>query len=230
MDTLLGRLTAETRARVAWAKKPIENGLARLRAEPLTDELVVEVVEDTVKPLLSLGRAFREVVGASPDEWRARLMEDFKREENQLAAFVADEDSRDTLHWIVSLLRVFLGLTLSVPPEFIEQLDEAAFAGVTADEDFKPYLRALVVLMAAAEAAKEGRDPGRARDLLDVAFLELIKFRNVLRKHGVSLTPFPYETTDDRRKGLLEAVDRLRRTLSDDDWRVLEKARAGNLR
>jgi hypothetical protein len=68
VDTLLGRLTAEARARLAWAKNPIENGLARLRTEPLTDGLVTEVVEGTLKPFLSLGRAFAELVGANPNE------------------------------------------------------------------------------------------------------------------------------------------------------------------
>jgi hypothetical protein len=66
--------------------------------------------------------------------------------------------------------------------------------------------------------------------LLDVAFLELNKFRATLRKAGVFLTPFPTETVEDRRRGLLESAERLRRSLSDDDWRVLEQARVRNLR
>ena len=86
------------------------------------------------------------------------------------------------------------GLTLSVPPEVIAQIDETLFDRLGADRDFKPYIRVLVVLMAAAETRKGEGDPQRARDLLDVAFLELIKFRAALRRLGVCLTPFPLDT------------------------------------
>ena len=212
------------------AKKPIENGLARLRAEPLTDELVAKVADDTWKPVASIGRAFWEVVGANQDEWRARFVDDFKLEERQLAAFVEQEDSRDTLRWVLGLLHALLGLTLSVPPESMTGIDETRFARLGADEDFKPYVRTLVVLMAAAETRKVGGTPERARDLLDVAFLEVNKFRGTMRRLGVSLTPFPSETLEERRRGLLESADRLRHTLSDDDWRILEQARMRDLR
>ncbi len=36
LETALASLPTAARARVAWAKEPIENGLARLRTEPLT--------------------------------------------------------------------------------------------------------------------------------------------------------------------------------------------------
>jgi hypothetical protein len=230
VEKVLSRLPAETRARVAWAKKPIEIGLARLRTEPLTDDLVAQVADETWKPVASLGRAAWEIVGSNLDEWRARFVDDFKQEEQQLAEFLADEDSRDTLRWVLGMLQSFLGLALSVPPEFMVQIDETLFARLGADEDFKPYIRTLVLLMAVAGTRKAGAEPQRARDLLDVAFLELHKFRATLRRVGVSLTPFPTETVEERRRGLLESADRLRRTLSDEDWRVMAQARMHDLR
>jgi len=202
----------------------------RLRTEPLTDELVVQVSDDARLPLLSIARPFWRLVATNPGEWRARLMADFERNEQSLTAFVADEDSGDTLRWIVGILKSFAGLTLSVPSELANELDEAAFASLKSDGNFNAYLRALITLMAAAEAAKQGGDPGRARNLLDVAFLELVKFRSALRKQGVSVTPFPYETIEERRRRLLEGSDRLRKALSPDDWRVLEQARVSDLR
>jgi hypothetical protein len=60
--------------------------------------------------------------------------------------------------------------------------------------------------------------------VLDVETVELNKFRATLRKQGVSLSPFPLETVEERRRGLLESADRLRNALSEDDWRVLEQA------
>jgi hypothetical protein len=230
VETVLGRLPAETRARVLWAKKPIQDGLARLRSEPLTDELIAKVADETWKPISTLGRVFWEIVGANQDEWRARFVDDFRREEQQLAAFVEHEDSRDTLRWVLGLLQSFLGQALSVPPEFIAEIDEALVARLGADEDFKPYIRTAVALMATAETRKVGGDAQRARDLLDVAFLEINKFRATLRRQGVSLTPFPLESVEERHRGLLESAARLRQTLSEDDWRVLDQARMRDLR
>jgi hypothetical protein len=230
VETVLARLPAESRARLAWAKKPIENGLARLRTEPLTDELVSQITDETWKPLASLGRALEEMISTNLDEWRARLVDDFKLEEEQLAAFVEDESSRDTLRWILGVLQSFSGLMLSLPREFLARIDENLLAQALADEDLKPYLRAIAVLLAAAETRKAGGDPARARDLLDVAFLELSTFRATLRKQGVSLTPFPSETIEERRRGLLESADRLRTVISSEDWRTLEQARVRDLR
>ncbi len=230
VETVLARLPAEARARVSWAKKPIEEGLTRLRMEPLTDDLVAEVTDKMWGPFGSLWRALGEIVGTNQGEWRAKFVDDFNLEEHQLAAFVEQEESRDTLRWILGLLQSFLGLALSIPPEFSAQIDETTFAKLSADEGFKPYMRTVVVLMAAADTRRAKGDPQRARDLLDVAFLELSKFRATMRKHGVSLTPFPSETLEERRRGLLESADRLRKALSDDDWRVLEQARMHDLR
>ena len=230
VETVLGRLPAEGRARLAWAQKPIQDGLAKLRNEPLTDELVATVADETWKPLASLVRAFWQIVGTNVDEWRAKFVDDFSREERELAAFLADDDSRDTLRWILGLLQSVLGLAMSVPPGFIAQIDETAFARMDSDEGFKPYPRTLVLLMAAAGTRKAGGDPKRAGELLDVAFLELMKFRGTMRKLGASLTPFPGETLDQRRQGLLDSADRLRRSLSEEDWQALEEARTRDLR
>src|SRR5713101_9441246 len=129
------------RAQVAWAKKPIENGLVRLCTEELTDGLVAQVAEQIWKPLASIGRVCWSLVAASPDEWRAKLVDDFRLEEQRLAAFVEEEDSRDTLRWILGLLHSFLGLTLSIPAEFLRQIDDGTFEELGAADDFRPYLR-----------------------------------------------------------------------------------------
>ena len=226
----LDRLPAEARARVAWAKKPIENGLARLCTEELTDVLVAQVAEETWKPVAAIGRVCWSLVATSPDEWRARLVDEFKLEEQRLTAFLEQEDSGDTLRWILGLLQSFVGLTLSIPAEFIEQVDDDVFDRLDADADFRPYLRSCLALMGANEVRRRGGDPQRARDLLDVAFLELNTFRATLRKHGVFLSPFPLESVEERRRALLDSVDRLRNALSDKDWRVLENARMHDLR
>jgi len=170
------------------------------------------------------------MVGRDLSEWRARSVDDFNREERQLAAFLGDEDSRDTLRWILGLLQSLLGLTLAFPADFMAQVDEALVAKLGAHEEFKPYVRALIALMGAAETRKSGEGPERARELLDVASEELSKFRATPRRAGGSLTPFPNETLEERRRGLHESVDRLRRSLSDEDWRVLAQARMHDLR
>lgn len=230
VEAVLARLPAEARARVAWAKKPIEDALARLRTEPLTDELVAAVAEDVFKPIVSLCQTLGEIVVTNLDEWRAKLVGDLRSEEEQLGSFVEDEDSRDTLRWVLGFLQSFSGLVFSVSPEFRARVDETWLAEVEADESFKPYLRGGVALMGAVETRRASGDPQRARDLLDVAFLGMNKFRTSLRKHGVNLTPFPQESVEERHRRLLDSAHRLRNALSDDDWRVLEQARMHDLR
>ena len=230
VETVLERLPAEARARAAWAKAPIKNALGRLRTEPLTDELVGNVSDEAWKPIASLGRVFWEIVGENQDEWRARFVDDFNQEEAALTTFLEDEDSRDTLRWILGGLRSLMSLALSVPPEHFPGIDEETFVRLSADEEFKPYVRTLVALMAVSEIKKLQGDRQRARELLDVAFLELTKFRAVLRRQGLNLPPFPLETIDERRRGLAESAERLRQTLADDDWRAMDEARLRDLR
>ena len=230
VEQALDRLPAEARARVTWARKPIESGLTRLCTEDLTDVLVAQIAEETWKPVAAIGRVFWSLVATSPDEWRARLVDEFKLEEQRLTAFLEQEDSGDTLRWILGLLQSFFGLTLSIPAEFIGQIDDNAIGQLDGDADFRPYLRGCIALMGVNEVRRTGGDPQRARDLLDVAFLELNKFRATLRKHGVFLTPFPSESVEERRRRLLDSVERLRHALSDNDWRVLERARMHDLR
>jgi hypothetical protein len=230
VETVLSRLPAEARARVSWAKSPIKKGLARLRTEPLTDELVAQVGDAAWRPLISLGLVFWETVATNLNEWRARFVDDFRQEEEFLAAFVDEDEARDTLRWILGLLQSYLSLSLSIPSEFLSGLDEAQFARLGDDEDFKPYARGLVALMAAVETGRADGEPQRARDLLDVAFLALNAFRATVLRHGISLSPFPSETIEERRRVLLESADRLRTMLTDEDWRVLEQARMHDLR
>src|SRR5205085_477811 len=117
-------------------------------------------------------------------DWRARLVDDFNNEERILAAFVEDEHSRDTLRSVVGLLHAFTALGLAVPAEAIHQFDDTVIDQLRRDEEFRPYLRGIVALMGANETRKAAGDAERARDLLDVAFLELSKFRAMLRRHG----------------------------------------------
>src|SRR4051794_21367094 len=97
VENVLLRLPAEARARVAWARKPIEEALAELRSGPLTDALVAEAADRIVTPLHAISRAAWVAFAANADEYRAALMQDFQREESRLSAFVATDAARDTL-------------------------------------------------------------------------------------------------------------------------------------
>ena len=229
VETVLLRLPAEARARLAWARKPIEDGLAELRTQPLTDELVATAVERVVVPLQAIGAAWQSLA-PNLDEYRAALTQDFQREGARLGAFVETDDGRDTLSWVVNLLQSFYVLTSSVPPEQIAQIDETVWSAAAASAEMKPLWRGVVALMAAAEEAKRGSDAERARDLLDVAFLQLNEFRNFMSRQGAPFAVFPLETTDERRERLRHYAGRLRALLTDDDAAVLDGARLQRLR
>ncbi|MBI2894417.1 MAG: hypothetical protein HYY06_12775 [Deltaproteobacteria bacterium] len=230
LETLLGRLSAEARAQVVWAKRPIDLAMARLRSDVLTEALLDEVTAEAVGPLAAVVGALWRAVGSSPEQWRAGLMEDLQRDEERLRTVLPDDDARDTLDWVMGFLRGLFDCTFAVAlrggpsrigQEDIERLGRKA--------DFRALIRIQVALMAAVDAAKVGESPERARDLVDLSFLELVRVRNLLQGQGLRLSAFPHETTAERRSRLVSAAERLRRTMTDDDWEVLEAARMRDL-
>ena len=84
--------------------------------------------------------------------------------------------------------------------------------------------------MAAFEAAREQAAREQALELIDFAFLEFMTVRDQLRREGFWLSPFPGETSEERRAGALKYGLRLRDTLTDNDWKALDGARMGDLR
>lgn len=73
-------------------------------------------------------------------------------------------------------------------------------------------------------------DTADGNELIDVAFLEFMQVRDQLRREGFWLSPFPGETSDDRRKDALKYALRLREALRESDWKELDDARMGDLR
>ena len=228
VEAMLGRLPSQSRANVTWAKKPISEGLARLRSEPITDELVAAVAEQVMVPMQAIGGVAWKALATNLDSYRAAVMTDFANEEDRLAAFVDDEDSRDTVAWITGLLRAFYATVLAtVTPQQRVSVDERELSALPELPSFK---RGVAALMAATEEARLGGDQRRARDLVDVAFLQLTQLRDVLRRHGLQLSAFPYATTEQRRESLGHAARRVREALTSDDWSALQAARVADLR
>ena len=231
VETMLKRLPAEARAQLAWAQRPVETGILRLRREPLTDELVAEVAQQIGQPLQAITRAVWRTLASNFDEFRAVLMQDFRRDEDRLTTFVEDDESRDTARWVIGIVRSFyespvVAVGLDVAPTF----DESFWQQVAADPDVQKLNQGMVALIAAVEESKHGTDRSRAADLLDVSFLALNDFRTRARSQGVWFSPFATETVEERRTQLLHYAERLRSSLSEQDWAVLEQARMTGLR
>ncbi len=230
VEAMLRRLPAEARARVAWTKKPVKDAVSRLRTEPLTDDLVVEVADLVIAAVSAIGQEALRTFADDIDEFQATLMSDLQREEERLRSFVAEEDAQDTVSRVIGVLRSFVSLAVAVPAAHVAPLGEAAWAQAVAASGMKPFLGGLVALMAAGQEAMEGGRPERARELIEVAYLQLIEFRDLARRNGLPLSAHPTETIEERRERLRRDADRLRGTLSDDDWRVLDEARLRDVR
>ncbi len=231
VDAMLRRLPAQARANVAWARKLIADGLLRLRSEPLTDALVAEVAKTLVSPMEAVGAAAWHALAANVEAYRAAAMTDFRHEEEALSAFVVEEGSRDTISWITGLLRSFYSMAIStIAPQHRAKLEEETRPSVASLPGVAPFMRGMAALMAAAEEARAGQDPQRARDLVDVAFLNFTEFRNALREQGLQLSAFPYATTEQRRELLSDAARRVREAFTTEDWSALNEARMMNLR
>lgn len=231
VQEVLKRLPAEARAELAWTARPIETGLLRLRQEALTDALVDEVMESLITALLALGQAVRKWLVANLDELVALWMQDLRSREERLTDFLVDEDSRDTLRWVLGWLRSFHkpihGYPVSGRPP---GRDDDAGRATGQDADFRSLYTGLVCFMAASEEARLGASRERAQDLLDVAFLELHRLSREVRDVGLWVTAFPDETLEERRSRLLRDAERLRRSLGESDWLTIESARLQALR
>jgi hypothetical protein len=231
VESILGRLSAEARARVIWAKAPIQEVLLQLEQEPLTDELVASAARRAWNPVWTLSRALWEAFAANREQWRAALAADLKRDGEVLERIVGDEDSQETLRWIFGLLRAYYDLVLTVAqPDLILSVPESEIAALADATEFLPLFAGQVALLAAIDAAKVVGKAARARDLLDVAFLELKKAQVSLRRHGLWLMPFPNETQEQRGDRAIRYAERLRKVLSEEDAQVLDAARLQTLR
>ena len=231
VESTLARLPAETRARVVWARAPINAALLRLRQEPLTDELVRSAAKQAWTPVLAIAKAFWDSFATNREQWRGALAADLQRDREALERFVDDDDARDTIEWIFGVLRSYYDVVLVVAqPNLILSVPDEALASIVEDTDFLPLPAGQVALLGAIDAAKANEDAERARDLLDVAFLELNKARVALRRHGLWLTPFPDETQDQRGARALRYAERIRGIFSEEDVQALGAARLRDLR
>lgn len=157
-------------------------------------------------------------------------MSELAADEHALSTFVEDDDARDTLAWVTGLFRsVFTAAVASAPAELSAMSDED-WQRIGAQPAFVPYKAALLTFMAAADEARTGADHERARDLIDVAFLQMTAFGELMRSQGLYVTAFPYDTTEQRGQRAIYSANRLREALSPDDWRTLDAARFTNLR
>lgn len=231
VDALLAKLPAAARAQMAWVKAPIFDGLRRLRTEAFSDVLLDEVVAVTLQPLTALGRTFVELMAANRDLLRASLMDDFERDRTRLQAYVADADAADTAAWGLGFLRSFYDAMLSyvepgqLPTFYGDQLEQAF-----EKKPLRSLIRGQVALMAGVEGVKADAPREKVVELLDIAFLELIDVRDSLRQHGLWISAFPEETSEQRRRDVVRYAGRLRELLSDEDWRSFDEARLGDLR
>jgi len=230
LDTLFRRLPALTKAQVAWTKPRIDVGLKRLLSEPIDDTLLDDVVRELSEPVRALSRAVIELLISNREEFRTLGMDDLRREQDRLQAFLPDGDSRDTLAWVLGFLRSFFGLCLAIQPDQLATLDAEQIVQDSNNRELGLFMRAQVALMAAVEAARVGAQPDRCVRLIDSAFLNFMAFRTAIRSHGLWVSPFPNETSDERRESLLRYAARLRETLTDQDWQAQDAARVGDLR
>jgi hypothetical protein len=98
------------------------------------------------------------------------------------------------------------------------------------DSRMADLLRGQIALMGAIEAVKSEALPEKVVEWVEVAFLRLMRARDHFRQVGFWVSPFPEETTEQRRQDTLRYAQRLREVLTDDDWATLGQARFGDLR
>ena len=230
VDALLERLPAQVRANLAWTKAPIAAQLQRLQSESVADALLDEVARAIAAPLQTLGRTFLELMAANQDVLRAAVMDDIGRDQRRVQSYVDDADAVDTAEWAFGFLRSFFNATLPLLELVVpSQLENAIHHGLE-DSRMADLLRGQIALMGAIEAVKSEAPREKVVELVEVAFLRLMRARDHFRQVGFWVSPFPEETTEQRRHDTLRYAQRLREVLTDDDWATFGQARFGDLR
>jgi len=230
VDALLERLPAQVRANLAWTKAPIAEQLRRLQSESVADALLDDVARAIAAPLQTLGRAFLEFMAANQDVLRAAVMDDIGRDQRRVESYVDDADAVDTAQWAFGFLRSFFNVTLPLLELVVpSQLENAIHLGLE-DSRKADLLRGQIALMGAIEAVKSEAPRDKVVELVEVAFLRLMRARDHFRQVGFWVSPFPEETTEQRRHDTMRYAQRLREVLTDDDWATFGQARFGDLR
>lgn len=228
VDAVLAQLPAEVRARISWSKAPVERALARLRAEPLSDDLVTAVAREVTLPLLSLTRQVRELVGQ--ESWHGAFLTKFRSDADKVCDLLSDDDACETFSWCVSFLEALVELFAMLTPRMPEDLSEVALAAAAESDALLTIMRAQVALIGASEIARLHGDRARAATLADIAFVELCKVQDLLAREGLLVRPFKGEEASDRVDRTLRYAALARRSLSDEDMSTFEQARLRSLR
>jgi hypothetical protein len=230
VDALLERLPAQARANLAWTKAPIAAQLRRLQSEAVTDALLDDVTRAIASPLQTLGRTFLEFMAANQDVLRAAVMDDIGRDQQRVQSYVEDADAVDTAEWAFGFLRSFFNATLPLLELVVPSELENAIQYGLEDSRMADLLRGQIALMASIEAVKSQAVRAKVTELVDIAFLRLMRARDHFRQVGFWVSPFPEETTEQRTQDALRYAERLREVLTEDDWATFGQARLGNLR
>lgn len=230
VDSVFARLPAESKAQLAWARKPIRDALARLAAERLDEQLLDSAAEAIWPALRGISGEFFRMMAERPQELAAAVMQDFGAVEDRLRKHLNDEDAADTLAWITGFLRGYFGLTASLPRHAWSSLAEVPAEEFTKHREARLLMRGYVALLAGAELSRLKADPERANELIDISFLELMRFQQELDRAGFRVSAFPFQTLEERRERQGQYAERLRQVLGPDDDAILGAARLGDLR
>jgi hypothetical protein len=230
VDALLERLPAQVRADLAWTKVPITAQLERLQREEVSDALLDEVTRTIAPPLQILGRTFLELMAANQDVLRAAVMDDIGRDQRRVQSYVDHADAVDTADWAFGFLRSLFNATLPFFELVLPSELEGKFQQGLEDSRIADLMRGQIALMGAIEAVKSQAPREKVVELIEVAFLRLMRARDHFRKVGFWVSPYPEETTEQRRQDTLRYAQRLREVLTDDDWATFGQARFGDLR
>lgn len=222
LERVLDRLPASLRAKVAWTRPTVRHVLARLRTEPLTDELVTSCAGEYIAPVLAISSTL--VQHMSPVELTAMAQDSASMLRADLAkATDVDPETLDTFDWCVSIVheihRTFSALMMDVDLAAISAPPTQAQIAELATPPLRGLITGQVLLAAAAglagDAASAGRgvDGERMAELVDRAFLALTEATDDLRRVGMRIEPFGDDTTAQRGQRILRAALHVRESL-----------------
>jgi len=234
IEEMTSRLTAESRAQLAWAPQHMRQAVDLLLTKPL-DNVVADEAYKLFVP------AFRAIWPAVLELFRhagiANLALEMDRAGVRMAVrlrsyFVADPLVADAAEWSVRTL-CSMGQALANEPEAevvtalgqVERLGEAMHAPPVVALMF-----AQLLVMAIVEAAERDAPVEKAGNLALYAFNAASHGIGHYRRLGADIQPFVNEDRQERAARIERYAENVRTALDDGDWTTLRSAKMEKLR
>jgi hypothetical protein len=226
LDALVQRLPADLRAEVKWDGPTLRNAVHRLLHEPVSEPLVTEVCRAVIQQFIRLMDALKLALpwATLKDEMRSSEADIVK-----LRACLAPTGTADIGEWALRAADAAMAAILERFGSDVEKATAELDSSKVAQEiEAQPLhgLRSRVLVAAILEAGSRPELATRVGELAGLAYLDVVRFIDLLKLAQVAVEPFGPESDAQRSERTLRYAQGARAAL---DSEAVEALKAGRL-